>query len=56
MAALEAHWRRDPDIRFGQLVMNLSRDHRGQFRDVWEWDDQEFLRAIERDALRTEAT
>ena len=34
--ALEAVWSLCPDQRFGQLVMNLSREP-GGFADTWEW-------------------
>ncbi len=36
--AIEALWERCPDMRFGQLVMNLSREPGpGRFADTWEW-------------------
>ncbi len=35
--ALVAVWDRVPDQRFGQFVMNLSREP-GGFADTWEWN------------------
>lgn len=32
-------WKRHPDQRFGQLVMNLTRDKKGNFMDPWEWEE-----------------
>ena len=46
LRGLEALWEVVPDQRFGQLIMNLSREP-GGFADVWEWDCSEFNRRIE---------
>lgn len=35
-------WKRNPDMRFGQLFKNLSRT-KGGFADTWEWEDDEWL-------------
>lgn len=53
LAAIEAAWLADPDQRFGQLVMNLSREP-GGFADTWNWENSEWLRRIE-DYLRVAA-
>lgn len=37
LEAIAAVWDLVPDQRFGQFVMNLSRDPRGGFQDTWEW-------------------
>lgn len=44
---LEAFWRARPDWRFGQLIMNLSRDGQGGFLDIWEWDWNPFSRRMQ---------
>jgi hypothetical protein len=46
LVALEALWDQYPDQRFGQLVMNLSRDPGGGFHDTWEWHHQRWFDAI----------
>jgi hypothetical protein len=38
-------WEEYPDLRFGQLVMNLSRENEG-FADIWEWDVETFNKRI----------
>lgn len=35
-------WKRNPDMRFGQLFMNLSREEDG-FADTWKWEDDIWL-------------
>lgn len=45
--ALGELWKRHPDMRFGQLFMNLVRDERGGFHDTWEWEDDRFLARME---------
>lgn len=45
---LGAVWHQRPDERFGQFLMNLSRDENGDFQDVWEWDIVEFTEALRR--------
>ena len=52
--ALLGLWDRVPDQRFGQLVMNLSREP-GVFPDTWEWSNADWHRRIE-EAMRTWAT
>jgi hypothetical protein len=39
-------WKRNPDMRFGQLFMNLSRVE-GGFADTWEWEDDKWLASME---------
>jgi hypothetical protein len=48
LRALGDAWKADPDQRFGQLVMNLTRNERGQFEDPWEWEDSEWYRRMQR--------
>jgi hypothetical protein len=36
--AVRALWDANPEQRFGQLVMNLSREP-GGFSDTWEWSN-----------------
>lgn len=43
--ALAVVWAANPDYRFGQLIMNLSRTEDG-FADTWEWEDGEWLRRM----------
>lgn len=43
--ALLALWTRFPTMRFGQLVMNVSRVP-GGFADTWEWSNEKWLAAI----------
>lgn len=49
--ALVSLWDYVPDQRFGQFVMNLSREP-GGFADTWEWKHDEWYRRIE-DAAQT---
>lgn len=35
-------WKRNPDMRFGQLFMNLSREGH-DFADTWEWENDVWL-------------
>lgn len=44
--AIAVLWQRVPEQRFGQLVMNLSREQ-GGFADTWEWSNETWLRRIE---------
>lgn len=44
--ALRALWLEFPDYRFGQLVMNLSRNEAGIIQDPWEWEEETWLRKI----------
>ena len=46
LAALGEVWERNPDQRFGQLVMNLSREP-GGFADTWEWENDEWFQRME---------
>lgn len=45
LVVLEQVWMQNPDMRFGQLVMNLSRVP-GGFADTWNWEDDEWLLRI----------
>lgn len=47
LAAFGELWKQHPDMRFGQLFMNLVRDEEGDFLDPWEWEEDEFLSRIE---------
>lgn len=53
--ALEDLWTANPDLRFGQLVMNLTRDDTGAFTDAWGWENSQWLRRVEREWRRMEA-
>ncbi len=44
--ALLALWDEYPDQRFGQLVMNVSREP-GGFADTWNWSNGDWLRRIQ---------
>lgn len=46
IAAVQAVWEMHPDWRFGQLVMNLSREP-GGFADTWEWSNAQWLDRIQ---------
>ena len=56
LRGLAEFWKQHPDWRFGQLIMNLSREpvsvlaamhgERG-FADIWEWDCSDFNRRME---------
>lgn len=42
-------WDEYPDMRFGQIVMNLSRENgTGRFADTWEWKHGDWRERIER--------
>ena len=41
-------WDAVPDWRFGQLVMNLSREP-GGFADTWEWSHSQWRERIEKE-------
>lgn len=45
--ALSALWLLVPDQRFGQLVMNLTRDENGRFEEPFNWEESEWLRRID---------
>lgn len=45
---LIALWDVVPDQRFGQLVMNLSREP-GGFADTWEWSHADWRKRIEKE-------
>lgn len=47
LAAFGELWKRHPDMRFGQLFMNLIRDELGGFPDPWGWEESQFLSRIE---------
>lgn len=47
LAALGDVWKDHPDMRFGQLVMNLSREEDNTFPDTWEWEDDEWVTRME---------
>ena len=44
---LGAFWKTVPDWRFGQLIMNLSRNDDNSFPDTWEWEESEWEKKIE---------
>jgi hypothetical protein len=44
---IEAVWEREPDQRFGQLVMNITREPDGSFADPWNWENSEWSRRID---------
>lgn len=48
---IESIWRENPDMRFGQLIMNLTRTP-GGFADTWNWEDdawfERFMRYSEK--------
>lgn len=46
LEALGTLWKKFPDWRFGQLVMNLSRDENNEFPDTWEWEEDAWLERI----------
>lgn len=54
LRALESVWKQHPDQRFGQLIMNLSRDQDG-FADTWEWEEDDWLARMQ-NYLRGEPT
>lgn len=45
ISELMVFWLEHPEWRFGQLVMNLSREKDG-FADIWEWDIEQFKERI----------
>lgn len=45
ISELMVFWSEHPDWRFGQMIMNLSREF-GGFADIWEWDIKEFEERI----------
>ena len=45
LRTLAAVWKQTPDMRFGQLLMNLSRTNAG-FADTWHWEDGEWYRRM----------
>lgn len=45
--SLRALWDEYPDMRFGQLVMNVSREP-GGFADTWEWGHQTWRERIDK--------
>lgn len=38
-------WKKVPDWRFGQLIMNLTRTPTG-FADPWDWEESDWEEAI----------
>lgn len=46
-------WEQHSDERFGQFVMNLTRDRSGSFQDPWNWEEDEWLRALEERGRKT---
>ena len=55
LRGLGEFWKQNPDWRFGQLIMNLSRrdlsarevmDGASGFEDIWEWDCSDFNRRM----------
>lgn len=42
MAALERLWSSYPDLRFGQLVLNIE----GNYDDLWNMEEPDFLKAM----------
>lgn len=42
MRMFEALWKQYPDMRFGQLFMDLSREP-GGFADTWNWEEDDWL-------------
>lgn len=52
LEGLAALWDAHPDWRFGQLVMNLSRDRDGAFQDTWEWSNAYWNRKVEAEFKR----
>ena len=53
LETLAALWDAHPYMRFGQLVMNLSRTE-GGFADTWEWLHGEWRSKIEQAHLEWE--
>ena len=47
LTTLGAFWHLHPDYRFGQLIMNLTRDAKGGFEDPWHWEEDEWLYRIQ---------
>jgi hypothetical protein len=43
LATVEAVWLRHPDMRFGQLLMNVARNEDGTFPDTWNWENSEWI-------------
>jgi len=54
LRALADVWKQHPDMRFGQLVMNLSRVE-GGFADTWNWEDGEWYRRMQEYIERAES-
>lgn len=48
LAALGALWRDHPEQRLGQMILNLTRNERGETdkQVCWNTDDDELLREI----------
>lgn len=47
LAELGHVWKKYPDLRFGQLVMNLTRNRQGNFQDPFYWEEDEWLHRLE---------
>lgn len=40
-------WKTVPDQRFGQLIMNISRNNDNSFPDTWGWEEDDWEKKIE---------
>jgi hypothetical protein len=49
---LEQVWKKYPDWRLGQLIINASRDSNGNIRDPWFIEDSDMIGLLNRE-LRT---
>lgn len=47
-------WAARPSERFCQLIMNIARDTKCAWPDIWECTDRQFLKALEKELEKVE--